>query len=112
MTAAVVYADFRSQEAAAHDYLLSLANIEWTDSWGTIQQSAKNEAEHALVVASTPTVAPDPRDKIVLDVGTYVVNKYRARVEDSGHFAVAKQLKKQGFPLEISLLILVGKVVV
>ena len=50
-------------------------------------------------------------------VGAYVIQRYRKRAQatpvkpwqPSGHYTVACQLKKQGFPLEMALLILCGK---
>lgn len=41
-------------------------------------------------------------------VGSYFVEKYRRRARESGHHAAAAQLRKQGVPLPIALLTLLG----
>ena len=42
-------------------------------------------------------------------IGWYFFEKYRARARESGVFVVAKQLRKQGVPVEVARLILLGK---
>lgn len=39
-------------------------------------------------------------------VGRYIIDKYRTGAAERGHAAVAAQLKKQGIPFEMALLIL------
>lgn len=39
-------------------------------------------------------------------VGDWIMQKYRARASESGTYVVARQLRKQGIPLEIARLIL------
>lgn len=41
-------------------------------------------------------------------VGLFFIDKYRSRAAESGYRTVAAQLRKQGVPLEQSLLILLG----
>lgn len=43
-------------------------------------------------------------------IGQYVIQRYRARAKTSGHFTVAQQLRKQGYPLEMALAILCGRI--
>lgn len=45
----------------------------------------------------------------MLLVGRWFVFRYRKRLEKSDVFTVAKQLRKQGVPLPIARLILLGK---
>lgn len=42
-------------------------------------------------------------------IGKFFFAKYAARVQDAGTFTVAKQLRKQGVPLEMALFIITGK---
>lgn len=49
-------------------------------------------------------------------VGVYFIDKYRTRIQsvqhegkESPYFAVAKQLRKQGVPLDIARVVLLGK---
>ena len=43
-------------------------------------------------------------------IGEYIIQKWRARLEETGDVQhVARQMRKQGYPLEITLLILLGK---
>ncbi len=42
--------------------------------------------------------------------GQFLINKYRTRAATAGYSAAAGQLRKQGFPLEQALLILLGRV--
>ncbi len=47
------------------------------------------------------------RNSIYYLIGAYIRAKYRARVQESGSvYVVAKQLRKQGIPLEVARLIL------
>lgn len=46
---------------------------------------------------------------IILTIGFWIRAKYRLRAQQGGHYAAAKQLRKQGIPLEVALLILFGK---
>ena len=41
-------------------------------------------------------------------IGFWFVQKYRAAAAERGHRAVAAQLRKQGIPFEVALLILLG----
>lgn len=41
-------------------------------------------------------------------IGYWFVRKYRSAAQERGHFAVASQLRKQGVPLEVARLILLG----
>lgn len=42
-------------------------------------------------------------------IGYWFVRKYRTAALERGHFAVAQQLRKQGVPLEVARLVLLGK---
>ncbi len=44
-------------------------------------------------------------------VGLWFARKYRTRMQDSGAGAVARQLRKQGVPLDVALLLLFGRAV-
>jgi hypothetical protein len=39
-------------------------------------------------------------------IGKYIRRKYKQRAEEVGVYTVAKQLRKQGYSLEVALLIL------
>lgn len=41
-------------------------------------------------------------------LGYWLVQKYRTAARERGYFAVAAQLRKQGVPLEVARLILLG----
>lgn len=45
----------------------------------------------------------------VTAIGWYFFEKYRARAKEAGVFTVAKQMRKQGVPVEIVRLILLGR---
>lgn len=51
----------------------------------------------------------DTRDAVIAFVGEHFFFKYRARAWDSGVYAAAKQLRKQGVPLEVARAILLWK---
>ena len=51
----------------------------------------------------------DPANHAILTVGQYIVEHYRRGAAERGHEAVARQLRKQGVPLEIARLILLGR---
>jgi hypothetical protein len=40
----------------------------------------------------------------------WLVTKYRSRAAESGHYVVARQLRKQGVPLVVARILLFGKV--
>jgi hypothetical protein len=42
-------------------------------------------------------------------IGYWLTQKYKTRVQEAGYYTVAKQLRKQGYPLDIALYILLGK---
>jgi len=49
-------------------------------------------------------------------VGVYFIDKYRTRIQavqhdgkESPYFTVAKQLRKQGVPLDVARIVLLGK---
>lgn len=42
-------------------------------------------------------------------VGHWFVLKYRLAAKRRGYFAVATQLRKQGVPIEVALLVLLGR---
>ena len=42
-------------------------------------------------------------------IGFWFVHKYRTAATERGHFAVATQLRKQGVPLDVALVILFGR---
>lgn len=44
-----------------------------------------------------------------LIVGTYFIRRFRNRLKEADHYTVAKQLRKMGVPLEITLYILCNK---
>jgi hypothetical protein len=48
----------------------------------------------------------------ILRLGCWLAVKWRTRLVESGgdYQAVARQMKKQGYPLEIALALLVGRV--
>ncbi len=75
----------------------------------------RNEALLAAAVrsinlsANPPVVVRPPtqeEDDIATAVGQWVIDKYRAAAKERGYQAVAKQLRKQGVPIEIAKLIL------
>lgn len=43
-------------------------------------------------------------------IGRFVVNKYRSQCTDQGAFQSARNLRKQGYPLALALLLIVGRV--
>jgi hypothetical protein len=49
---------------------------------------------------------------MILSLGCWLSVKWRTRLAETGgdYQAVAKQMKKQGYPLEIALALLVGRV--
>lgn len=49
------------------------------------------------------------RDAVIAFVGEYFFRKYRTRAQDSGVYAAAKQLRKQGVPLEVTRVILLWR---
>lgn len=44
-------------------------------------------------------------------VGHYFIVKYANRVAESGYFVTAKQMRKQGIPLNVAMLILLNKTI-
>jgi hypothetical protein len=42
-------------------------------------------------------------------LGVWFVARWRARLADAGPFVTAKQMRKQGVPLEVARLVLLGK---
>ena len=61
------------------------------------------------------TAAPMPRrpqetaHPAVISAGRWVCHHYRERAAESGTLAAARQLRKQGYPLEIALAVLTGR---
>jgi hypothetical protein len=53
-----------------------------------------------------PPLSQGVRNEIFHYIGAYIRAKYRARVQEAGTYVVAKQLRKQGIPLEVARLIL------
>lgn len=51
------------------------------------------------------------RDDIAMTAGRWLVAKWRTRLleADGDYFTVAKQLRKQGFPIKVALALLIGK---
>jgi len=49
-------------------------------------------------------------EHLMKTVGRYFICKYRARCAASNVSAVALQMRKQGVPIEIALLILTGRI--
>lgn len=41
--------------------------------------------------------------------GAWFVNKYRAQAKEGGYFNAARNLRKQGVPIEVALVVLLGK---
>lgn len=56
--------------------------------------------------SSTPRKRPQV--EAVMEVGVYYINKAAHRAADSGFQVAARQLRKQGVPLRIALLQLIG----
>ena len=46
------------------------------------------------------------KEKRIDTIGYWIRLKYRMRVQDAGYYIVARQLRKQGIPIEIARLIL------
>ena len=46
---------------------------------------------------------PIPLTMSLADVGRWFLDKWRQRLKDSDTFTVARQMRKQGIPLEIAL---------
>lgn len=44
-----------------------------------------------------------------LDIGRHVVQKYRQRAKEAGYRQTALNLRKQGYPLDVTLRILLGR---
>lgn len=42
-------------------------------------------------------------------IGNYVINKYRKQARRSGVRAAANNMRKQGYPLALALIVLVGR---
>ncbi len=42
-------------------------------------------------------------------IGYYFINRFRNRLKEANHYTVAKQLRKMGVPIEITLYILCNK---
>lgn len=49
-----------------------------------------------------------PQEDKSLFLGHYFITKWRDRLVDSNYFSLAKQMRKQGIPLNIALLLLLG----
>lgn len=45
----------------------------------------------------------------MIAIAQYFTNKWRQRATGTGHFMAAKQMRKQGIPIEMALLILFGE---
>ena len=59
-----------------------------------------------------PEPARPPQDTAhpaVISAGRWVCAHYRSRAAESGTQSAARQLRKQGYPLEISLAVLTGR---
>ncbi len=41
--------------------------------------------------------------------GAWFMHKYRAQARESGYFNAARNLRKQGVPIEVALTLLLGK---
>ncbi len=63
---------------------------------------SRDRAQHAVLVRPPN----QEEDDIAAAVGQWVIDKYRAAAKERGYQAVAKQLRKQGVPIEIAKLIL------
>lgn len=44
----------------------------------------------------------------IVTIGAYFHTKWRIRAKEVGHFTAAKNMRKQGIPLEMALLVLFG----
>lgn len=51
------------------------------------------------------------REDLMLSAGRWLVAKWRTRLQETGgdFLSVAKQLRKQGVPLEVALMLLCGR---
>jgi hypothetical protein len=67
--------------------------------WDRLYKSATKHAHDEAIVEE---------DDIAAAVGQWVIDKYRAAAKERGYQAVARQLRKQGVPIEIAKLILLG----
>ena len=65
-----------------------------------------------LVFWSEPPMALPPQETAhpaTIAAGRWVCAHYRARAAESGTQSAARQLRKQGYPLEIALAVLTGR---
>jgi hypothetical protein len=46
----------------------------------------------------------------VVSAGNFIARKVRQQVSEGGAFRAARNLKKQGYPLAVALLLIVGRV--
>lgn len=61
-----------------------------------------------LILSERQTMNPS-RELTYNLIGHWMQTKFKARAKESGHYTAALQLKKQGVPLWLARLILLGK---
>ena len=78
-------------------------------TWATVMKEYVKAQVRSMNTSTSTTTGGYWATSTDLVIAEYFVVKYRTQAEVSGHYQAAKNLRKQGVPLEIAMMILFNR---